>query len=88
MYDRTSGIEDVNDCRRYLFTKRGRTIENCPPTKDALMQHVLRAKLVSNTWVNCMESIHPEPYEKWGWMLDDGILKLRWTTISIASKNS
>ena len=86
MYDRTSGIEDVNDCRKYLFTKNGRKIENCPPTKDALMQHVLRSKLVSNTWINCMKSIHPEPaYEKWGWMLDDGNLKPRWTTLPIAS---
>ena len=24
MYDTTSGIEDVNDCRRYLFTKNGK----------------------------------------------------------------
>ena len=34
--------EDVNNCRRNLFTK-GRSIENIPPTKVALKEHIRRA---------------------------------------------
>ena len=45
LYDRTSMT--VNDCRRNLFTKKGRSVESMPPTKDALMQHVKRAMLQS-----------------------------------------
>lgn len=43
MYDRGSGIESVNACRRYLFTKKNRTSNNLPPTYDALIQHLKRA---------------------------------------------
>ena len=41
-YDRGSSCKHVNDCRRELFCK-GRSIENIPPTEDALLQHVKRA---------------------------------------------
>ena len=47
LYDRTSTSMTVNDCRRNLFTKKGRSVESMPPTKDALMQHVKRAMLQS-----------------------------------------
>ena len=43
LYDRTSKLGDVNECRRVLFAKKGRSNENLPPTKDALIQHVKRA---------------------------------------------
>ena len=33
----------VNDVRKYLFTKKGRGVEGLPPTRDALEQHVKRA---------------------------------------------
>ena len=39
MYERTSSLQDVNVCRRYLFTKKGWTNESLPPTNDALLQH-------------------------------------------------
>ena len=42
LYGRTSSDEDVNKCCRGLFTK-GRSIENIPPTKGALMKHIRRA---------------------------------------------
>ena len=87
MYDKTSGLADVNVCRKYLFTKRGRPIEKCPPTKDALSQHAKRAKLVSNIWISCLDAYHPEPdFNKWGWRLEDGYLAPRWTTLPDASK--
>lgn len=45
LYDRTSGKIDVNECRRELFTKKQKLIDDIPPTKDALHQHVLRSFL-------------------------------------------
>ena len=45
MYDLTSPLEEVNDCRRELFTKKAKVVENIPPTKDALIQHAKRAML-------------------------------------------
>ena len=37
----------VNECRKYLFTKMLRSIENCPPTSNVLEQHIKRAQLQS-----------------------------------------
>ena len=51
MYDASCPHTQVNDCRKYLFSKLNRTksIEShqCPPTEDALEQHILRAMLQS-----------------------------------------
>ena len=43
LYDRTTIITNVDECRRMLFTKKGRTVDSIPPTKDALLQHIKRA---------------------------------------------
>ena len=45
LYDVTSSVSDINTCRRELFTRKGRSVENIPPTKDALSQHIRRAML-------------------------------------------
>ena len=58
MYDRTSDLSDINKCRQHLFTKKSRPVEGCPPTKDALLQHIKRARLQSNIWISCMEKTH------------------------------
>ena len=34
MYDRTSPLMTVNECRRSMFTKKGRSVESIPPTQD------------------------------------------------------
>ena len=47
LYDITSSAVDINECRRELFTKKGKTVECIPPTKDALYQHIKRAMLQS-----------------------------------------
>ena len=41
IYDRGSSESWVNGDIRELFTQKGSGIENIPPTKDALAQHVL-----------------------------------------------
>ena len=43
LYDRTSEQEDLNSCRKQLFSKRSCTLELLPPTSDAFMLHVKRA---------------------------------------------
>eukprot|EP00794_Sanderia_malayensis_P020649 gene20649-22686_t len=43
LYDRSSHCLTVNDARRWLFTKKSRTVEDLPPTEDALLQHARRA---------------------------------------------
>ena len=40
MYDLTSSTSDINNCRRELFTKKAKTVEDIPPTRDALIQHI------------------------------------------------
>ncbi|KAF2902562.1 hypothetical protein ILUMI_03625 [Ignelater luminosus] len=60
----------VNECRRYLYTKTNRTIKNKPPTKDALLQHSLRAQLQANIWLNCFDNTYvpPKP-DNYGWKM-------------------
>ena len=43
MYDRTSGLHEVNQARQELFCQRSRKLEGIPPTRAALEQHVKRA---------------------------------------------
>ena len=43
MYDRTSGLHEVNEARQELFCQRSRRLEGIPPTRAALEQHVKRA---------------------------------------------
>ena len=45
MYDLTSRLMAVNECRRSMFTKKCRTVESIPLTQNALVQHIRRALL-------------------------------------------
>ena len=42
MYEKTASISNLNDCRRMLFTKKSKTVDNIPPTRNALIQFVKR----------------------------------------------
>ena len=70
MYDQTCPDFTVNGCRKYLFTKLGRLIENCPPTLDALTQHIKRAILQSNIWVESLYNTTSLDITNFGWSLD------------------
>ena len=51
VYDRTSSDKHVNDSRSNLFTKKGCSIENIPPSQAVLEQHVKRAMYqAGNVW--------------------------------------
>ena len=43
MYDTTSSLESLKECRRALFCQKGNSIDNIPPTQAALLQHSKRA---------------------------------------------
>ena len=43
MYNKTTEISNVNDCRRILFMKKSKTVENILPTRNALIEHIKRA---------------------------------------------
>jgi hypothetical protein len=56
MYDKASECETVNDARMVLFTRKGGTNDNIPPTEAALLQHTNRACfMASQIWDRCLE---------------------------------
>ena len=69
MYDKESSDSSVNKARQTLFTQKGREIENIPPTKDALRQHVLRTGYqAGHVWGQALlkEPQLPSP-DEFGW---------------------
>jgi len=55
IYDRTSISGFVNYTRKQLFTQKGRTLENIPPTHDVLMQHSKHsAYQAGHVWSPCL----------------------------------
>ena len=88
MYDGTSACANVNECRRILYTRRNRAIENIPPTGNALQQHCKRAALQAKTWMACLSATGPT-YDptRWGWIMDaDGCYTPHWSTIPDVSQ--
>ena len=43
LYNRSSSIKEINEYRRYHFTKKGCPSESLPPTRNSLKQHIKRA---------------------------------------------
>ena len=43
VYDRTSTVEDVNDCQQKLYINYVQSVDDIPPTRDALIQHKQQA---------------------------------------------
>ena len=87
MYDMTSPLTSINECRRILYTKKDRAIENIPPTENALAQHVKRALLQSYIWTSCLTLNLPNvEFNDWGWKVEGNSLSPRWMTIPEASK--
>ena len=89
MYDRASTCETVNDARKDLFTRKGRSIDNIPPTAAALEQHVKRAAYQAG---HCRGQslmpvlVLPDP-SVWGWQPGpDQTLQPVWTMLPQASQ--
>ena len=87
LYSRTCNAETVNAARRILFAQENRTIENIPPTKAALYQHILRSVIQASKWYTCLEKSHEykDPCE-WGWKLNGGTVYPLRTELPAASQ--
>ena len=71
-----------------LFTNKGRSIENIPPTSAALRQHVLRAAYQAGyVWAQStvLRPALPDATE-WGWKLDKDVYHPFWTDREEAAK--
>ena len=88
LYDRTSPEEDVNEARKQLFSKKGRTKDALPPTRAALLQHTKRAAYqAGHIWAKMMipDPELPSP-DGWGWSKKPGGgWSIYWTTLTEAS---
>jgi len=51
LYDRTSYLISIDEARKQLFCKKGRTIDAIPPTRAALLQHIKRACVSRRTFL-------------------------------------
>ena len=73
LYSRTSPLKKVNDARKQLFCHGNRQVENIPPTKEVLHQHVKRAAFQAGHIWGQSQILKPEvplPHE-WGWVKSD-----------------
>ena len=84
LYHKTSNCSDVNSCRRELFCN-GRGIENIPPTREALLQHVKRSAYFGGYVWGC--SLTPKmnlpPFYLHGWNPD---ATPHWSNLEEASR--
>ena len=83
--DRTSSLECVNEARKELFTKKGRTIDRLPPTQAALRA----AYQAGHCWAQLMIAAPevPSPGD-WGWKKKDQDQgwEAFWTTLPEATQ--
>lgn len=87
LYDKVSGLETVNECRKYLFTRKSKNMENMPPTEAALHQHCLRSILQGGLiWG---QATNPRPivpdYASFGWVKGLTRFEPMWTTLEQAA---
>ncbi len=89
LYSRTSQICTVNAARKHLFSYGNRKLENIPPSRAALLQHVRRAAFqAGHVWGQALISNPNLPCpSQWGWRKDsNGKWEPLWTTLAEASK--
>ena len=87
LYNRTGLLSSVDAGRMELFMKKGRGMEDMPPTKDALMLHFKRSVFQgSYCWGTALQLAPelPSP-SSWGWS-NLGQWYPVWTTIPEASQ--
>ena len=88
-YDRTSCATNINECRRDLFTKKGKTVmKSLPPTKYALVEQCKRACYqAGHVWGQAMALVPDKPSPSdWGWIKENDTWKPFWTSLPAASK--
>ena len=72
MYCNTFDGYKVNHARRYMLAKKGKAIENVPPTSASLKEHIKRSALQSRKWFNCLDCmrVDQDPVD-WGWIKEE-----------------
>ena len=71
---------------RELFCKKNKSLENLPPTQDALLQHARRAVFQTNIWTSSLQNIQDIPTpEDWGWRKQENSWKPIWMTLPEAA---
>ena len=70
---RSSSVLSVNEARRWLFTKKGKTVETIPPSQNALVQHILRVVyqtgFVGKTSLEKQQNLLD--VKEWGWKCNE-----------------
>ncbi|CAC5382302.1 unnamed protein product [Mytilus coruscus] len=90
MYDRTSECLRVDAARKYLFTRKGRSIENIPQSSAALHQHIKRAAYQAGfCWGQALVKLQETPSpSNWGWKRNKGGLwEPFWTSLQQVSES-
>ena len=74
LYDKTNTGSEVNMVRFELFARKGRDVNNIPPTKGALLQRARRAAYqAGHCWSQAIEPQIELPRPAgWGWVGTDG----------------
>ena len=87
MYNITTNCLNVDQCRRELFIKKGRSMESLPPTSADLYQHALRAAYqAGHVWAQACEKDPVIPPENWDWSkTSTGAYVPFWTDLGEAS---
>ena len=89
LYNKTSGLENVDEARMELFCRGNKTMEKIQPTKAALLLHLKCAAYQAGVWTTSevTKQDRPSP-DGWGWSWDKEILSWTpvWTTLPLASK--
>ena len=89
LYDKSSDVEWVDEARKILYCQKEKTMENIPPTQDALLQHTRRVIYQAGIWSTCDKWEQNLPSaEGWGWTFnrESQAWTPNWITRPIASK--
>ncbi len=89
LYNRTSTLVSVDECRKFLFTKRGRAMDAIPPTRATLEQHIKRAVYQGgHCWGKMLKkNLNLPSPSNWGWAEPSSWMPL-WTTLPEATSSS
>ena len=70
-YSKTCTLISINEVSKEMFAQYGHNIDNIPPTRAALLQHIMRAVYqASHIWVQALEPSQELPSPgNWGYKL-------------------
>ena len=88
LYKRSTHLVDINELRKVLFAQGNRQLENIPPSKAALTEHIKRALFqAGHIWGQVLNAnpVLPSPAE-FGWVKEENIWGPFWSIFTEASK--